>query len=105
MTVRTVIPRRRRGRRAPTVDDHRLDIRLGRRFDAGSVTVGANGRAVGMLDDPHAVADRTERTVNVNAVDPGASLYTARTEHKSKCRQNEFDVLVHNTPTFPFTMR
>ena len=102
---RTGLMTRRRRRRAATVDDHRLDIRLGRGFNAGSVAVGACGRAVGMLNDPHAVANRAERTVDVNAVDPGAGLYAARTEHNSKCRQNEFDVLVHNTPTFPFTER
>ena len=94
-----IMPARRRGRRTPRVDDsHRVDDGRLRRLDARPVAMRADRRAVGVLDDARAVADRTERTVDIIAVHPRAGVYA--TGHEGRKRQNRKNCLVHDPPAF-----
>ncbi len=105
----TVVPtRRRRGcdHRSPRVVNDRVlhdDRLVCRRLDARAVAVGADGRAVGMSHNFHAVADRAERTIYVTAVHPGPSRHATSREDQCSSRENRQIVLVHNPPHFPFT--
>ena len=99
--------RRRRRRRTPRVHDDRVlhDNGLLGRLDARPVAMRADGRPVGMRDDLHAVADRTERPVNVTSVNPRAGRHTAGHKGNRSSRQNRREVLVHDPPPFPFYTR
>ena len=95
--------RRRRWRRTPRVHDDVLHHdRLFGRFDSRSVAMGADGRAVGMRDDLHAVANRAEGTVDVTSVDPRSGRHTAGRKGHCRSHQNCRDVLVHDPPPFPY---
>lgn len=105
----TVVPARRRRRgcdhRSPRVANDRVlhdDRLVRRRLDARAVAMGADGRAVGMSHNLHAVADRAERTVDVASVHPGPSRHIASCENQHRSCQNRQIVLVHNAPRFPF---
>ena len=95
--------RRRRRRRTPRVHDDRVshhDCLLGW-LDSRPVAVGAESRPVGMRDDLHTVADRTERPVNVTSVDPRSGRHTAGRKRDRRSCQNRHEVLVHDPPPFP----
>ena len=69
-------------------------------LDACAVAVRADGRPVGMRQNPHAVANRAKRTVDVITVDPCPGHHAAGCENERRRRQNRQDVLVHVTPRF-----
>ena len=107
MPARRVWRRRRRGRdhRTPRVANDRVlhnDRLVHGRLDARAVAVGADGRSVGMGHNLHAIANRTERTVNVAAVHPRPGRHATSHENQRRSRDNRQIVLVHSAPHFPF---
>ena len=96
-----MMPTRRRRNRMPCVHNDVLNHDSPLRWlDAGAVAVRADGRPVGMRQDPHAVANRAKRTVDVITVDPCPGRHAAGCENERRRRQNRQDVLVHVTPRF-----
>ena len=107
-TGRVATPRRRRrtrrehDSRLPGVHDNRIlhDGGLLRRFDARAVAVGADGRAVGMRHDLHAVTDRAKRSVDLTAVHPGPRRHAPGRQNQRRSCKNRQIVLVHRAPPF-----
>ena len=67
-----------------------------------AVAMAANCRAVSMRNNPSPVADRTEGSVDVIAVNPRSRRRTTGSKGYYCRRENCQDVLVHITPHFPF---
>ena len=88
--------------RLPSVHDDRILHNGGflRRLDARAVAMGADGRAVGVSDNLHAVTDRAKRSVNVASVHPGSRRDASCRKDQRRSRQSCREVLVHITPPF-----